>query len=162
VSDVIRKHGKIIVIEDDLVLAPQTLSYFNSALTTFEADEQVMHIAGYMYPVRRRMPSYFFFREASCWGWATWHRAWQHFNPNGAELLAAIRKTHREYDFNVRGSRDYVEMLRAQLEGRINSWAIRWYASQFVRGGLGLHPGVSFVQNIGHDGSGNHCAPTQA
>jgi hypothetical protein len=53
-------------------------------------------------------------------------------------------------------SYDYVNMLKAQIEGRIDSWAIRWYASALVREKLTLYACPSLLENIGHDGSETH------
>ena len=51
----------------------------------------------------------------------------------------------------------YWKMLKKQRAGAIDSWAIRWYASVFLRNGLGLFPAHSYVKNIGFDDSGVHC-----
>ena len=74
VSQVIQKHGRIIVLEDDLQTAPHALKYFNDALNHFQDHERVMEISGYMYPVegQKKLPPTFFFRVANSWGWATW------------------------------------------------------------------------------------------
>jgi hypothetical protein len=48
-------------------------------------------------------------------------------------------------------------MLKAQQEGKVDSWAIRWYLTTFLMQGLTLYPGRSLVRNIGFDGSGTHC-----
>jgi hypothetical protein len=53
-------------------------------------------------------------------------------------------------------------MLRDQIDGKNNSWAIRWYASAFLKGKLTLYPGISLVQNIGNDSSGTHSGKTDA
>jgi hypothetical protein len=56
-------------------------------------------------------------------------------------------------------------MLEAQLEGKVDSWAILWNLSVFMNDGLVLYPGKSLVENKGFDGSGIHCrgeAPDQA
>ena len=63
----------------------------------------------------------------------------------------------RDFDFD--GSYDFSGMLRNQIAGKNNSWAIRWYASAFVQERLTLYPGRSLVKNIGFDGSGMHCTP---
>jgi hypothetical protein len=48
-------------------------------------------------------------------------------------------------------------MLRRQIEGKNNSWAIRWNASLFLKDILSLNVGRSLVQNEGFDGSGTNC-----
>ena len=58
--------------------------------------------------------------------------------------------------FNFNNSFDYMKMLEDQVKGKNNSWAIRWYASAFLKNKLTLYPKNSFVKNIGIDGSGTH------
>lgn len=150
--------GRVIVVEDDLVVAPQFLTYMNAALDRYADDDRVMQISGYMFPVTAfsGRTEAFFLPFTTSWGWATWARAWEHFDAeaNGWERLeqdASLR--HR---FNVHGSFDYFHMLKLQLAGEIDSWAIRWYWSVFVRDGFVLYPPRTLVQNTGFDGSGTH------
>jgi hypothetical protein len=160
VTQACEKHGRVIIIEDDLVLSPGALSYFNRALDRYADDDKAMHVSGYMFPSDIQLPDAFFYREATCWGWATWKRAWEHYNPNSAELVKAIEKKEAVADFNLNNSMFFMQMLRKQALGEIDSWAIRWYASMYLRGGLSLHPAVSLVANEGFDGTGVHCSIT--
>lgn len=149
-------YGRVIVLEDDLRLSPAAIDYFNAALDHFSDDERVMHVAGYMYPVEADLPEMFLYREASCWGWATWQRAWAQFEPDARKLLTHLRRSGRQNEFDIGGSYDYEHMLYSQWRGKIDSWAIRWYASVFLNDGLCLHPGKSLVANHGFDGTGVH------
>jgi hypothetical protein len=160
VTEATRDFGRVIVAEDDLVFSPLAIGYFNAALDRYAADDRVMHIAGYMFPVRNAVPRAFFYREATCWGWATWARAWQHFEPDSNVILDWIAANDERRGFDVNDTMYFWEMLQQQASGRINSWAIRWYGSMYMRGGLALHPGTSFVQNDGFDGTGVHCSVT--
>jgi GT2 family glycosyltransferase len=150
------EYGRVIVLEDDLRPSPAALTWFNSALDRYADDEQVMHVAGYMYPTGAELPEAFFYREATCWGWATWARAWARFEPDARVLLTRVRRSGRVRDFDIGGTCDYERMLYLQWRGRIDSWAIRWYASVFLAGGLCLHPARALVANHGFDGSGVH------
>lgn len=157
VTEIVNQHGKVIVLEDDLVTSSFFLNYMNAGLELYENDEDVISIHGYMYPVKKRLPETFFIKGADCWGWATWKRGWDLFNCNGQELLEMIlsRKKEKEFDFN--NSYPYVQMLKDQIAGKNNSWAVRWYASAFLADKLTLYPSRSLVNNIGFDGSGSHC-----
>jgi len=86
VSEIINEHGKIIVLEDDIVTSKGFLKYMNDALKCYENNENVMHISGFMYPHQQQLPETFFYNVTLCWGWATWQRAWQYFNPNALQL----------------------------------------------------------------------------
>ena len=91
------------------------------------------------------------------WGWATWRRAWKHFNPDGQALLDELERRRLTRTFDFDGAYRYTRMLRRQVEGKNNSWAIRWNASLFLADILSLNVGRSLVQNTGFDGSGTHC-----
>jgi len=157
VTSVVNKYGKVIVLEDDIVTSPYFLTYMNEALTIYENYEQVISIHGYIYPVKKKLPDYFFLRGADCWGWATWKRGWDIFNPNAQYLLDEIKKQKLDKLFNFYNSYDYTGMLQMQIDGKISSWAIRWYASAFLAEKFTLYPGESLIKNIGNDGSGTHC-----
>ena len=161
VTEVCEREGRVIVVEDDLVFSPHALRFFNDALDMYEDDGRVMHVAGYMYPVRRAVPEAFFYREVTCWGWATWRRAWRHFEPDTAASIEWLSANASRHEFNIRGSMDFWNMLNEQLAQAIDAWDIRWYASMFRHNGLALHPGTALVANRGHDGTGVHCAPSQ-
>jgi hypothetical protein len=156
VTRICTEHGRVIVLEDDLVTAPHFLTYMNDALEFYENDERVIAVHGYMYPVDMTLPETFFLRDPGCWGWATWKRGWSLFDANGASHLAAVRQQGRETEFNLDGSYDYIGMLEGQIAGRNQSWAVLWYATAFLEGKLTLHPGRSLVTNVGFDGSGTH------
>jgi hypothetical protein len=157
VTEVLSTNDRIIVLEDDMVTSPFFLTYMNQALDRFANDERVASIHGYVYPVELPLPEAFFLLGADCWGWATWRRGWKLFNPDGQALLDQLigRQLVDSFDFN--GSYPYTRMLRNQIQGANDSWAIRWYASAFAAGKLTLYPGRSLVHNIGIDSSGTHC-----
>nr|WP_067055605.1 glycosyltransferase [Mucilaginibacter sp. L294] len=156
VTQLVNEYGKVIVFEDDLVSSPYTLQYFNNALTHYADAEQVMHISAYMFPLQdNTLPQTFFFRAAFSWGWATWARAWQNFNPDIDGLMAQFdaAKTHQ---FSIEGSMNFWKQMQDFKARKNNSWAIRWYASVFLKNGLTLNPAQSLIHNIGHDGTGVH------
>lgn len=161
VGQVLQEHDRVVVLEDDMVTSPHFLRYMNEGLEGFAGDERVISIHGYVYPVQRALPEAFFLPGADCWGWATWRRGWSVFNPDGQALLdeLARRKLLHAFDFN--GTHPYSGMLRSQIAGKNDSWAIRWYASAFLASKLTLYPGRSLVQNIGNDSSGTHADDTE-
>ncbi|MDO9009816.1 MAG: glycosyltransferase [Thiobacillus sp.] len=157
VSEVLRQHECVIVLEDDMVTSPFFLTYMNDALKRYANDDRIISIHGYVYPVAGGLPEAFFLPGADCWGWATWRRGWECFNPDGAQLLRELKQRKLERTFDYEGSYPYTKMLEAQIAGTNDSWAIRWYASAFLLGKLTLYPGRSLVHNIGNDATGTHC-----
>lgn len=155
VTAVVNQYGRVIVLEDDMVTSPYFLAYMNDALDLYDKDDRVICIHGYSYPIAG-LPETFFLRDTGCWGWATWKRGWDEFEPDGRKLLSQIRERRLEREFDYADSAAYTDMLEQQLQGRNDSWAVRWYASAFLLNKLTLHPGRSLVQNIGNDGTGRH------
>jgi hypothetical protein len=156
VTKIVNEYGKIIVLEDDLVTSPYFLRFMNEALEMYENEEKVASIHGYIYPIDG-LPETFFIKGADCWGWATWKEEWSIFEPDSQKLLDELkqRKLQKEADFN--NSYGFTKMLKDQIKGKNNSWAVRWYMSAFLKNMLTLYPGQSYVQNIGHDAEGTHC-----
>ena len=147
----------MIVLEDDIVTSPGFLQYMNEALELYANDEKVMHVSGYMYPLELRARSTAFLQILSCWGWATWERAWRHYDGDIETHLSRLKRPEQIRKFNVEGHADFYQQLLDNRSGRIRSWAVKWYASWLARGGLTLFPTQSLVRNIGHDGTGIHC-----
>jgi hypothetical protein len=165
VTEIVQRHGRAIVLEDDLVLSAGFLAYMNRALEVYENEPGVMHIAGYSPPLSpllsARLPPTYLYRNTTCWGWGTWARAWKHFNPDAAQLLAELGRRHFTYRFNLDGSYPSTDQLVFNIDGLRDTWAIKWYASVMLAGGLCLHPHPSLVQNIGTDDSGTHTGATE-
>lgn len=149
-------HESVIVMEDDIEVAPTFLRYMNNGLNLYKNEENVASIHAHVYPVDSELPETFFVRGADCWGWGTWRRAWQHFEPDGQMLLEKLesRGLCREFDFN--GSAEFTRMLKDQIAGKNDSWAVRWHASTFLRDMVTLYPSSTQAINVGQDGGGFH------
>ena len=159
VTELSASHGSVIVLEDDLVVAPGFLNFMNQALQRYQRESQVMAVSGYMFPVEKmeQLGSTFFCRVPTSWGWATWDRAWKLLEKDSARLLADFRNKEQQEAFNLGGVYPYFEHLKLHAEGKLDVWGVRWYASMFRAGGLCLYPNAALAQNIGMDGSGSHC-----
>jgi hypothetical protein len=156
VTQLVNQYGNVIVFEDDLVSSPYTLQYFNDALARYADEEQVMHIGAYMFDLPdKTLPETFFFRSATSWGWATWARAWKSFDPDIDKLMAQFDAEKIER-FSIDGTMNFWKQMQEFKARKNNSWAIRWYASVFLKNGLTLNPSHSLIHNIGHDGTGVH------
>ncbi len=157
VTTQVNRYGKVIVLEDDLVVAPYFLQFMNDALEVYKDVTEVGHIQACDFTQAPNLPDTFLIKWTGSWGWATWSRAWKHFNPDGKALLQELERKKLTYEFDFNGKYGYTRMLRRQTEGKNNSWAIRWNASLFLQGILSLNVGKSLVQNNGFDGSGTNC-----
>jgi hypothetical protein len=156
-TELCERHGKAIVVEDDLLVARAFVRFLNEGLERFRNEPRVMQVAGHI----PNVPSLADQREAlflpmtSSFGWATWKRAWDLFDPAATgwrERLTGQEVTR----FNLGGQYDYARMLENQMTRGIDSWAIRWYYSVFANDGLVLYPPRALAVNTGQDGSGTH------
>ena len=157
VTEIINIYGKTIVLEDDLVTSRNFLKFMNEALMFYKDEEKVWHISGYSQPFKKsEFNEHFFIKPTTCWGWATWHDRWKYFRKDTDFFIKKFDKTS-VFDFNIRNSYPYYSHLIMNKDRKFNTWAIFWYASVYFNNGLSLHPLESFVNNIGHDGSGSNC-----
>lgn len=157
VTKVINEYGRVIVMEDDLVTSPYFLDFMNNALDFYDETKKVWHISGWNYPVKLEdKDSAFLWRTMNCWGWATWKDRWSYFEKDTDMLIKSFSKSDIQ-KFNLDGCENFWNQVKANHKGRINTWAIYWYATIFQQNGLCLNPRQSYVDNIGVDGSGVNC-----
>jgi hypothetical protein len=165
VREVSARWGRVIVVEDDLVMARRFLTYMNEALARYEEDARVFQISGHSFPARGygRSRGSSFLPFPTTWGWGTWHRAWSRYDATmaGCEELDRDEPLRRRFDLN--GAYPYHRMLRAlRRRGRLgDSWGIRWYWSMFRNDGLALYPHRTLIAHAGEDGSGTNWGPAR-
>lgn len=158
VTEIVEKFGEVIVVEDDLVSSKDFLQYMNRALEYYKNNESIWSISGYNIPIK--IPSsynhdlYLSYRGCS-WGWATWRDRWNKVDWNVTDYDAFKNNKKLRRKFN-RGGRDMANMLDLQMEGKIDSWAIRWCYAQAKLDMYTVYPVKSRIKNIGLDGSGTH------
>jgi len=165
VSRVISRYKRVIVLEDDLVTSPFFLRFMNRVLNIYEPRPQVFSITGYKHPDSLlRLPSdysadvYLGYRGASS-GWGTWLDRWQKVDWEVGDFESFKTNRAEQKAFN-RGGADLTDMLFAYMLGKNDSWAIRWAYARFQNRAYALCPARSYVDNIGHDGTGTHCGAT--
>lgn len=159
VNEVIQEYGKVIVLEDDLILSQHFLSYMNQCLDRYESEKKVFSISGFSrdiaYLHELDVDMYFSCRAQS-WSWGTWRDRWNTVDWNVGDYQQFKCNLSERRHFNA-GGNDMASMLDRQQCGRINSWAIRFCYAQFKNGGCTVQPRKTLVQNSGQDGSGTHC-----
>lgn len=157
VSTIIKKYGKVIVLEDDIVTSSGFLKYMNDALNTYEKEERVMHISGFFPKTNQKLPETFFYNVTTCWGWATWQRAWKYYENDASVLLRRLsQKGYNEYDFNGAQKNLLYQQLVSNAVGTLKTWAVKWHTCVYLQNGYCLHPYKSLTNNIGHDQSGEN------
>ena len=139
VTEIINKFGKVIVIEDDLVTSKYFLKFINEALDFFEKDERIFSVSGYTFPAKTmKIPKnykhdiYLAYRHGA-WGWGTWKNRWESVDWELSDFKEFCENPKLQKAFNCGGA-DMSGMLKAQMEGKIDSWAIRFDYSLFKNG----------------------------
>ena len=156
VSSVIEAHGKVIVLEDDILTSKNFLKFMNLALDYYQDIDNVWSISGWNYPIDPSgLDDVFLWRVMNCWGWATWIDKWQYFSKDLSDIELAPEKLK---SFNLDGYENFYKQLVDNKKGVIDTWAIFWYYTIFRNHGLCCNPTISLVKNIGLDGSGQHCS----
>jgi hypothetical protein len=156
VGSLVRRHGRVIVLEDDLELSPMALRYFNAALDAYANVERVKAVCGYMYDLDPPQPgACFFLPFASSWGWATWNRAWNGFSVETDDYRALSQSASFQRLLGAPKIARMNLMLDAQVRGLIDSWAILWNAYIAKQGGICLFPPSALVGHRGFSAVGS-------
>jgi len=158
VTQVIEQYGRVIVLEDDLLTTPNFLTFMNEALNRYQQIEKIFSISGYSFNLgaysKEGFDAYFLNRGWS-WGWATWKDRWNKVDWEVSDYQSFKNDKYQQRQFSKGGS-DLNKMLQHQMEGKLDSWAIRWFYHQFKVQGLTLYPVYSKIYNNGFDASATH------
>lgn len=162
VTNLINKHGRVIVLEDDLITSPYFLNYMNEALDTYEHRADIFSVTGFSFPLStmKTLSSsidevYLNVRPMS-WSWATWSNRWSDVDWKVSDFKRFSSDRTAIKEFN-KGGTDLSNMLDRQMKGKLDSWYIRWSYYAYKIRGYTVYPRISFVNNIGHDDTGVHC-----
>lgn len=161
VTQICQKFGRAIVMEDDLLTSADFLSFMNKALEKYASEPRIFSISGFNFALKPlgnyRYDAFSSYRSSS-WGWGTWIDRWLRadWDVTDYETFRADSKGKKLFN---RGGDDLARMLKMQMAGQIDSWAIRWAYTHFRCGGLALLSTSARVYNIGLDGSGVHSGP---
>ena len=155
VSDLCRQYGRIIVLEDDILVSKFFVDFMLSALDHYEHDERVMQVAGYTFPFApnaKQEPM--LLPIVTTWGWATWMRAWQHYNPDPNDAHKELQERNNALSFDLNGAYPYTQMLMGVAQGKDESWGVLFWYAVWQKKGLVVYPRLSLTRNVGFDGSG--------
>lgn len=158
VTEVINKHGKVIVVEDDCKVSPYFLTYINGALDYYQSNKKIGSIAGYTPMID--LPDYYksdvFAAYRSCsWTWATWADRWEGVDWKLKDMGDFYRSPKLIKKLNSNGSDRFIRLYR-QTKGNGSSWSVRFGAHLVKNDLLTVYPRYSYNSNIGCDESGVH------
>lgn len=149
VTEIVNKHGDIIVLEDDIRTSKYFLKFMNDSLKLYKNDERVISVGGCNYFVfGKQYPSTFFIPIPDCLGWATWSNRWKLFEADSKKLLKSLLEKKWEEKFNLYGFYNFSGMLKDQSEGKVSSWAIRWQATAYLNDMITIYPNPSVTQHL--------------
>jgi lipopolysaccharide cholinephosphotransferase len=145
VTELIRTHGRLIVVEDDVLVSRTFLTYMNNALEHYRDVPRVMHISGWNFADLGGLGDAVLWRYMECTGaWATWRDRWEmmRYLPSGKDAtLSEAEKAYLELD----GASPCVHAWSFDPV----PWDICWYVSICRNHGLCLSPVLSQTENIG-------------
>lgn len=151
-----------IILEDDCLPDPSFFNFCSELLERYRNNPEVMHIAGNNPDprvCRHLETSYLFSRFSLIWGWATWRRAWQHYDPNftGLENMWSDPESPLYRLVGDKAACRYMfdKFLRTR-SGELDTWDYAWFFSILKNNGLCIVPKVNLVRNIGFDDTGTH------
>ncbi len=160
VTEIVNRYGRVIVLEDDIVVSPYFLQFMNDALEYYKDWENVFQIGSFV-PVLRYIQqlsegTYFSYRSES-WGWATWKEKWNlcdysNYCLSLNEHSARLKQLH----YNRAGA-DMYDNLLSYLKGQNDAWDARWQDCMYRYNAVCVRPTRTLSINIGFDGTGEHC-----
>ncbi len=149
-----------IILEDDCVPHPTFFRFCEELLAHYRDDERVMHIGGsnFLFGKKPVEASYYFSRYAQCWGWATWRRAWQHFDYDLRAWPAAKAQGALKSQFaTVSAQRFWTELFdEVYGPGKAHIWDFQWVLACWLQSGLCIVPRVNLVSNLGFGADATH------
>ncbi len=163
VSEVIKKYGNVILLEDDIVCSKTFLTYMNKLLSYYESNNAVFSVTGYTFPINipeDYIYDVYFSPRASSWGWGTWIDRWLKVDWEVRDFHSFIKNPELVKSFNIGGG-DLTKMLKEQMQGKIDSWSIKWSYTHFKNNAYCVYPTKSRLRNIGADNSGVHTDKTK-
>lgn len=153
---------RLIILEDDCLPDPTFFQFCESLLERFATDERVMSISGNNFQAGpRSAASYYFSKYPHIWGWASWRRAWQHYDLEmrdwqkyrGTDLI-------KQFSFDEHEERYWTDIFDKQSAGEIDTWDYSWTFNCWQKAGLAVLPETNLVTNIGFRDDATHTTET--
>ena len=147
-----------IVLEDDCLPSLSFYKYCEELLNEYKDDERVFLVSGYnkQNTWDKGGSDYFFSHLGGIWGWASWSRAWQHFDPEMSDLDDLVAKNHFVDLLGPNLGRLRQKQFYDTLRDKVDTWDYQWGYSRNKHKGLACVPVKSLIQNIGFGENATH------
>lgn len=149
------KYG--IILEDDCVVSKSFFPFMEDILVRYKDDQRIGMVAG-TNPIEkyRGRTSFHFSRFKSCWGWATWARAWKNMDMDMTWRETDMMSVINNSGFNSRHNSKWHFQLKCIDRNHVSAWDWQWYFSLAAQNQLCVYPAVNLVSNIGNDIEATH------
>ncbi|MDB9526431.1 glycosyltransferase family 2 protein [Oscillatoria sp. CS-180] len=141
-----------IILEDDCVPNTSFFAYCSELLEKYKDDEKIFCITGHNHlgDWKSDDQSFHFSAYFDCWGWATWRRVWQLYDPHmSAWSSPNIKKNIREFIDNDQQFENRSRVLDKAYNGKIDSWAYPFFFMCLMHSGMTITPAVNVISNVG-------------
>ncbi|MCK5460339.1 glycosyltransferase family 2 protein [Candidatus Parcubacteria bacterium] len=148
-----------IILEDDCIPNQTFFKYCQELLKKYDDDARIMHITGtnLQFGKKRGNASYYFSIYNHCWGWATWKRAWKHFDVEMKTFPEFKKQNGIKNIFNKKNEQKYwIDIFQKVYDEKINSWAYIWTYTCWLQKGITCLPNVNLISNIGFGQNSTH------
>jgi hypothetical protein len=144
-----------IILEDDCLPSNSFFYYCSELLKRYKNDDNIMIVSGFneLGEFSSNKADYFFTKSAGIWGWATWKRAWKHYDFNipgwgnseiQTKCLKLLYCDSDRYEMKVNMDRLY------NKDPHFSSWDYQWWFCRLVNEGLGIVPTKNLIKNMQH------------
>lgn len=153
------QHERLIIVEDDCLPDPSFFPWCEAALERYQNDERVMQVCGSN--LTGAQPeggaSGFASRFGPIWGWATWRRAWRHYDVELGSWPEWRRSDRLKHLFPEPFEASWrCQIFDAVHAGEIDTWDYQWAYAKAIRNGVSLIPERNLVQNLGFRADATH------
>jgi hypothetical protein len=149
-----------IILEDDCVPHEYFLPYCQALLNNYKEDSRIWCISGSNFQEGRWRGdgSYYFSRYNHCWGWASWRRCWQHYDPEMRCWPQLRDSGYVSSLFDTKAETLYWTNIwdRLVAEGQPDTWDYQWTFTCLINSGLTILPNGNLVRNIGFGADATH------
>ncbi|MCC3410816.1 MAG: glycosyltransferase family 2 protein [Microcoleus sp. PH2017_29_MFU_D_A] len=148
-----------IIIEDDCLPDSSFFYFAEELLERYRYDERIMSISGQnvQFGKQRTDFSYYFSRYTHCWSWASWRRAWRHYDLD-MKLWPSVRDGNFLMDVlgDAHAAKIWTKTCQLCYDKAIDTWDFQWTFASFIQNGLNILSNVNLAANIGHGTGGTH------
>jgi hypothetical protein len=153
-----------IILEDDCLPHPTFFQFCDELLEKYREDTRITSISGQNVQLGRRRTedSYYFSIYNHIWGWATWRRAWQHFDFDMKQwpevkkqsLLSSILTDSQAIEY-------WHERFESTYDNPRAIWDHQWTLACWLQSGLCVIPTHNLISNIGFTSDGTNIKVTK-